>query len=73
MNLPSYLFWDTDLTSLDYNKHARFVIQRVVMKGSIDDWRTIKAFYGLEFIKKEIVQIRYLDTLTLNFLVLVLA
>jgi len=67
MTLPNHLFWDTDLKSLDFKNNARFVIQRVIQKGSINDWRTIKAFYGLEFIKKEIIQIRDLDPLTLNF------
>jgi len=67
MNLPNHLFWDIDLKSLDYKSNARFVIQRVIQKGSIDDWKMIKAFYGLEFIKKEILQMRDLDPLTLNF------
>lgn len=34
MTLPSYLFWDIDLNSLDYAKNARFIIQRVIQKGS---------------------------------------
>jgi len=67
MTLPNYLFWDIDLNSLDFNKNARFVIQRVIQKGSINNWETIKAFYGLEIIKNEILKIRDLDPLTLNF------
>lgn len=67
MNLPSYLFWDIDLDSLDFNKNARFIIQRVVQKGTLKDWETIKDYYGLEFIKKEILFIRDLDAKTLNF------
>ncbi len=67
MQLPNYLFWDIDLNTLDYHNHARFIIQRVIQKGSIKDWITIKAFYGLEYIKQEILQMRSLDKKTLQF------
>lgn len=67
MSLPSYLFWDIDLQSLDFHKNARFVIQRVIQRGSIEDWISIKAFYGLDFIKNEILLMRDLDSKTLNF------
>lgn len=67
MTLPSYLFWDIDLNTLDYNKNARFIIQRVIQKGSLKEWKIIKNFYGLDFIKNEILKIRDLDPKTLNF------
>lgn len=67
MTLPKYLFWDTDFSSIDLKQNARFIIQRVILRGSIDDWITIKQFYGIDFIKKEILQIRSLDNKTLNF------
>lgn len=67
MTLPSYLFWDIDLNSLDYAKNARFIIQRVIQKGSLKEWKIIKDFYGLNLIKKEILMIRDLDAKTLNF------
>ncbi|MFT4666191.1 MAG: hypothetical protein ACI8YQ_001827 [Polaribacter sp.] len=67
MTLPNYLFWDIELTSLDYSKNARFIIQRVIQKGSIKEWKIIKDFYGLDLIKNEILMIRDLDAKTLNF------
>lgn len=67
MTLPNYLFWDIDLNSLDFIKNARFIIHRIIQKGSIKDWITIKQFYGLDFIKDEILLIRDLDSKTLNF------
>jgi len=67
MNLPKYLFWDTDITSIDFNKNARFVIQRVIQKGALNDWTTIKKHYGLDFIKQEILLMRNLDIKTLHF------
>ena len=51
LSLPEHLFWDTELSSVDLNKNARFIIQRVIERGSIADWKIIKEFYGIELIK----------------------
>jgi len=67
MDLPNYLFWDTDVKSIDYDKNARFIIQRVIQRGSLENWVYIKKHYGLDFIKKEILLMRDLDPKTLNF------
>lgn len=61
------LFWDTDTSSIDLEKNARFVVERVLMHGRMRDWETLKALYGLDRIKKEALQIRYLDQVTLHF------
>lgn len=65
--LNKALFWDTDYDSIDYKKHARFVIERVITRGNWKDWQELKRFYGLEKIKKEVINIRYLNKLTFNF------
>ncbi len=67
MKLSKTLFWDTDINKLDYEKHARHIIERVLMRGMLSDWFEIKKYYGLERIKKETLKIRYLDKVTLNF------
>ena len=67
MNLSSYLFWDVDQKDVDFKGHSRFIISRVLMKGTLNDWQEIKEYYGKEFIKNEVVKIKYLDNLTLNF------
>ena len=65
--LRKSLFWDIDFPGVDYQAHARFVIERVLSRGNMNDWRELCRFYGLERIKDEALQIRYLDKLTLNF------
>ncbi len=67
MELTKALFWDTDINQLDYDKHARHIIGRVLMRGMLSDWFEIKQYYGIERIKEEVLKIRYLDKLTLNF------
>ena len=61
------LFWDVDADDLDIQENARFIIERVLMRGRIQDWLTINRIYGLDKIKEEAVRIRYLDKVTLNF------
>ena len=67
MDLPHHLFWDIDPNSLDTKKHARFIIQRVIQRGTLEDWNHIKECYGLDLIKREILLMRTLDPKTLNF------
>ncbi|OQX80124.1 MAG: hypothetical protein B6D64_03805 [Bacteroidetes bacterium 4484_276] len=67
MNLNPWLFWDTDFQAIDYQKYSRHVIERVLTLGALTDWFEIKNYYGLDKIKNEATQIRYLDEVTLNF------
>ncbi len=67
MQLNKTLFWDTNPDELDYEKHARFIIERVLTRGKLSDWFEALRYYGWERIKTESLQIRYLDDLTLSF------
>lgn len=68
MKLTPHIFWDIDPGSLDWEKNARFIIERVVTRGRLSDWFIIKEHYGLNRIKREVIRVRSLDKLTLNFL-----
>lgn len=61
------LFWDVDKSSLDFEKHRRFIIERTLTHGTLSDWFNIKSLYGKTIIKKEAMQVRYLDKYTLHF------
>ena len=67
MNLPKILFWDSNIANVDYEQHARSIIERVITRGSLADWKMIKDYYGLNRIEEEILQMRTLDAITLNF------
>lgn len=67
MKLSKTLFWDINMQELDNEIHARLIIERVLTRGKLSDWFEILNYYGLERIKQEALQIRYLDNLTLNF------
>lgn len=65
--LTPALFWDTDIKSLSETEHSGFIIQRVCMFGTWNDWLLLKAGYGMEKIETELLNARYLDLKTLNY------
>ena len=62
------LFWDTDHETLDYEKHKKFIVQRVLEYGSLSDWRLICSFYGINVIIDAAQSLRSLDEKALSFL-----
>ena len=62
------LFWDVDPSTLDLDKNKRFIIQRVLELGLLQDWKTIKKIYGIHTIGHEMQQIRNLDPVSLSFI-----
>lgn len=68
MILTTSLFWDTDYKSIDWDRSARFVIERVVMFGTMTDWKTILQYYGRDKICSEMLQSTELDPKSLSFL-----
>ncbi len=65
------LFWDTDISSLSETDHSEFIIQRVCMFGSWNDWLILKKKYGMQKIENELLTARYLDQKTLNYFSLI--
>jgi len=67
MELQSKLFRDVEPSKLDLEKNKRFIMERILMKGSLKDVFALLKYYGLEAIKTEITQSRYIDKRTLSF------
>ncbi len=66
-NISKTAFWDVNFDEIDFEKNTRDVINRVLMNGKLADWKEINNYYGIEKIKEEVVQMRYLSNITLNF------
>jgi hypothetical protein len=66
-NLSKTLFWDVDYEAIAWDEKWQFVIERVLERGSLEDWKTIKAYYGLSKIKEAALTARWLDATTLSF------
>ncbi|MCJ8210115.1 hypothetical protein MUY27_10375 [Mucilaginibacter sp. RS28] len=65
--LSKQAFWDVDMDKIDYEKHARFVVEKVIDRGSFEDFIAIKTFYGNERIKHEIVNANWIGDKEIYF------
>jgi len=54
------IFWDVNFETLDYDKRASFVIERVFERGDVEDIRQCRRYYGDELIKNVLVNAKYL-------------
>ena len=66
-SLSQQLFWDVDSKTIDDREHCRYVIQRVLERGSIEDIKATIAHYTMPVMIAEAQQIRSLDPVTLAF------
>jgi len=62
-----YLFWDVDLKELDSQKNKKFIIKRILSRGSLDDFRWASSYYGKKLIKDVLIKNRTLDAKSQNF------
>ena len=70
MNAPKLskqAFWDTNMASIDYRKNARFVVEKVVERGSHDDFINLLNFYGFEEMKHLVLKANWLSDMSINF------
>jgi hypothetical protein len=67
MLLNKSTFWDCDLSAVDFEKSASFIISRILMRGGLDEWNEVRSFYGDEKVLQSLMQVRYLDKKSLNF------
>lgn len=67
-DLSSIVFWDVDMSSVDFNKQAAFFIQRVLEYGNLHDWKIILSYYGLDRIVSECKNMRTLDPVCLSYI-----
>jgi plasmid maintenance system antidote protein VapI len=50
--LRNGLFWDTKIENIDWVKHKRYVIERVMERGTDEEKEEIREFYGLNAISE---------------------
>jgi len=68
MQLNPALFWDTDYQKLNLDKHARYIMSRVLMYGKLEEWKQVLHYYGKEKVAEELIQERELDVKSVHFL-----
>ena len=62
------LFWDVDPSTLDFERHRKYVVARVLEYGTLDDWQLLVRRFTLESIIGVAQTLRTLDPKALSFL-----
>lgn len=65
--LSPQLFWDVDPEKVDTKKNARWLIERVIQRGTWEDWLLIIELYGKSGLRAIAPELR-LDPKGTNFL-----
>ena len=61
------LFWDVEPAMLDKDKHSRFIIERVLSRGDLDDLAWAKASYGISALEQAFISAKSLDKRSVTF------
>lgn len=61
------LFWDTPLSNIDLQKNKRYIIERVLTRGFLEDFYVLLKLYKEEDIKDALRKSKELDPKTVNF------
>jgi hypothetical protein len=65
--LSTDIFWDAEMSVLDTRRHMRYIVTRVMDRGTLEDVRYVMKLYGRSQIKKILIQAPNLDYLTISF------
>jgi hypothetical protein len=65
--LNKSLFWDINPENLDWQRNSRFIIERVLVRGGMNDVKIIMKIYTRSQIIEAIKKSRDLDAITHNF------
>ena len=67
-NLSRYLFWDYNASMLDPNIDKTLILERVFSRGTENDEKEVFNYYGKNVIKDSVLNAKYIDKKTLNYL-----
>jgi hypothetical protein len=69
--LSEYLFWNCNINTLDPHLDRNLILERIFSRGTENDEKEALNYYGKNLIKNAVVDIKYLDKKTLNYLSIV--
>ncbi|MDX2048409.1 MAG: hypothetical protein SFU87_16595 [Chitinophagaceae bacterium] len=61
------LFWDADTSSINMQQHKRYVIERVITRGSLEDFKKLLELYPEQEIVNSLKKSKELDPKTRHF------
>ncbi|MEO8711285.1 MAG: hypothetical protein ABI405_04130 [Parafilimonas sp.] len=60
-NIRPHLLWEYDVENFNWQRSYKIVIERVVQRGWLDEWKEIYKFYGPDKILETVEWSRQLD------------
>jgi len=66
--LSKHLFWDIDSNLLEWERSKKTIIERVLERGSFEEWLCIVKVYTLEGIVNTAKTFRTMSPIDLNFI-----
>jgi hypothetical protein len=61
------LFWDVDSQAMDLQQNKSFIIERILARGDVDDFRWAVGTYGSDTLKNILLKAKTLDPKSLSF------
>jgi hypothetical protein len=61
------LFWDVDRATLDARQHQKFIIERILGRGDVEDFAWARKQYGIEALKQVFLVARTLNPKSISF------
>ncbi len=62
-----YLFWDVAIEKIDLHKNKRYVVERVLTRGLLEDFYTLLQIYSIDEIIEALKKSKELDSKTVHF------
>jgi hypothetical protein len=66
MKFSKTTFWEFDIAKLDPERSINTIIPRIAMRGTVEEIREMRQYYGDEKIASVLKSVRYLDSHTLS-------
>ena len=65
--LSKQAFWDVDMDTIDYEKNAVHVVEKVIERGKAEDFNILLKFYGFDRVRNLALQALWLSDISINF------
>jgi hypothetical protein len=62
-----YLFWDTAVEKIDIKKNTRYIVERVLTRGFLEDFYLLTRIYSKDEIVAALKKSKELDSKTVDF------
>lgn len=55
------IFWDVNFESLDYDKYANWIIERIFERGDIEDIRQCRRYYNDNKVREALLNAKFIS------------